>query len=64
MEGGFKYDVPEGWQEVRGPLRHDYSGTYHDGKMHGVGRMVEYNTGKQFDGVWDFNDYKGPLASK
>ena len=61
MEGGFKYDKQDGWQEIRAPMRHDYSGTYRDGKMWGVGRMNEYATGKIYDGVWENNDYMGPL---
>lgn len=64
FEGGFKYDKQDGWQEVRAPMRHDYSGTYREGKMWGVGRMNEYATGKIFDGVWENNDFKGPLPKK
>jgi hypothetical protein len=64
MEGGFKYDKQDGWQEIRAPMRHDYSGTYREGKMNGVGRMVEYASGKTFDGVWENNDYKGQLTWK
>jgi len=64
MEGGYKYNKQDGWQEVKAPMRHDYSGTYRDGKMWGVGRMVEYASGKTFDGVWENNDYKGPLTYK
>jgi hypothetical protein len=61
MEGGFKFDLQDGWQEVRAPMRHDYSGTYRDGKMWGVGTMKEYSTGKTYDGVWDNNEFQGPL---
>ena len=61
MEGGFKDDRQDGWQEIRAPMRHDYSGTYRDGHMWGVGHMYEYATGKIFDGVWEKNVYKGPL---
>ena len=64
FEGGFKHDKQDGWQEVRAPMRHDYSGTYRDGKMWGVGRMSEYASGKVFDGVWENNEYKGRLASQ
>jgi hypothetical protein len=61
MEGGFKCDKQDGWQEIKAPMRHDYSGTYRDGKMEGVGRMVEWSTGRVFEGVWQNNDYKGKL---
>jgi hypothetical protein len=61
MEGGFKFDLQDGWQEVRAPMRHDYSGTYRDGKMWGVGTMKEYASGKTYDGVWDNNEFQGPL---
>jgi hypothetical protein len=61
MEGGFKFDLQDGWQEVRAPMRHDYSGTYRDGKMWGVGTMKEYSTGKTYDGVWDNNEFQGPM---
>ena len=63
MEGGFKFDRQDGWQEIRAPMRHDYSGTYREGKMWGVGRLNEYATGKVYDGVWDNNEYRGPLRT-
>lgn len=64
MEGGFKFDKQDGWQEVRAPMRHDYSGTFKEGKMWGVGRMYEAATGKAFDGVWENNEFKGELTWK
>jgi hypothetical protein len=63
MEGGFKDDKQDGWQEIRAPNRHDYSGTYKDGKMEGVGRMFEFASGKVYEGVWQNNDYKGKLKA-
>lgn len=60
MEGGFKFDKQEGWQEIRAPKRHDFSGTYREGKMWGVGVMTEHTTGKKFDGVWESNYFLGP----
>jgi hypothetical protein len=64
MEGGFKYDRQDGWQEIRAPMRQDYSGTYREGKKNGVGRMIEHATAKVFDGVWDNDVYKGALPGK
>jgi hypothetical protein len=63
MEGGFKDDKQDGWQEVRAPGRHDYSGTYKDGKMEGIGRLYEFSSNKVFEGVWQNNDYKGKLKA-
>src|SRR5947207_9390133 len=63
MEGGFKFDKQDGWQEIRAPKRHDFSGTYREGKMWGIGVMTEHATGKKFEGVWENNDCMRPATS-
>lgn len=51
FQGGFKFNEQDGWEDIQvlAPMKHDYSGTYNAGKMHGVGRMVDYTTGRIYD---------------